>query len=69
MPLGGGKYNDALEDVRERYKILEAILIVVEGARGPGFTAALSAEALANVPKILRDTADQIEAIYRSGEI
>lgn len=61
MPMGPGKYDDITTEVRERLGSTGVLVIVLDGVKGPGFSAQLSAEMLTKVPDILRDVADQIE--------
>ena len=62
MAQGPGKYDDELTDVRTKTGAMNAILIVIDGDKGPGFSAQLTQEHMNKIPKILRMIADQIEA-------
>jgi hypothetical protein len=61
MAQGPGKYDDELTDVRTKTGAMNAILSVLDGRKGPGFSAQLTQEHINRMPKILRMIADQIE--------
>jgi hypothetical protein len=63
MPMGPGKYDaECMRDLVET-QADGVLLIVLGGKKGSGFSlAAFSADILAMVPAILRDTAGEIEA-------
>ena len=64
MALGPGKYDDECTRIRQSRQATSVIVIVFGGDRGPGFSAQVSPTVLLDMPRILRDVADQIE---RSG--
>ena len=61
MTLGPGKYDAQCTAAREASGAEGAILIILGGARGDGFSAQLPPHALVMVPAILREVAKQIE--------
>jgi citrate lyase alpha subunit len=66
MALGPGKYDKLCTHVREQAKADAAIVIVLNGNLGDGFSMQTERlEALVALPDILRDTARQIEESYR----
>jgi hypothetical protein len=69
MPFGAGKYDKQLSECLKDCGAKQGILIVMDGNLGPSFCAHLSEELLFNVPNILRDTAKQIEAMYKKGHV
>jgi len=62
--IGPGKYDDAATVARTATAAEGVLLIVVNGSKGSGFSAQLSAELTLRLPAILREVADEIE---RSG--
>jgi hypothetical protein len=67
MALGPGKYDYLASVVRESSQAEGVILIVIEGARGSGFSVQATAEVTLRLPDILRDMADQIEGDLKGG--
>lgn len=66
MPIGsGGKYDRECEYVRQLLRSRGVLLIVLDGPKGPGFSAQGTPEILAGVPEVLRITADSIEKDLR----
>jgi len=61
MAIGPGKYDDIATVVRTQAKAEGVLLLVVNGARGSGFSAQLSLDLTLTLPTILRDLAKQIE--------
>jgi len=61
VALGPGKYDDLTTLVMERTKADGAILIVIGGALGHGFSVQADARTALNLPKLLRQIADDIE--------
>jgi hypothetical protein len=59
----GGKYDDLCEETRVRACADGAMVIVIGGEHGSGFSVAVSAYVLASgvLPQVLRDVANQIE--------
>lgn len=58
---GPGKYDDLCIYVREQAKAEGAIVIVLGGHKGSGFSVQLPILAADRLPTILRETADKIE--------
>ena len=67
MPFGPGKYGDALTMARKLCGASAAILIVFDGELGRGFSVQAPAGVLIDIPKMLRNTADSIEADLKKG--
>jgi hypothetical protein len=66
MPIGeGGKYDAECEEIRKRLGSQGVLLIVLDGPKGPGFSAQATFEILAGMPELLRITADSIEKDLR----
>lgn len=70
MPLGGGKYDKELEEVRKLVglpmgeiatKPMGALLIVIGGKNGSGFSMAADVATTRRLPELLRTVADLIE--------
>lgn len=61
MPLGAGRYDEEVTELRERLKAQGILLLVVNGERGSGFSAQLSTDDVFALPSVLRQMADQIE--------
>lgn len=61
MMYGPGKYDDLCTAAREGAKAQGAILIIIEGERGDGFSAQVHPDAAARLPDMLRRIADEIE--------
>ena len=62
MALGPGIYDDACTQARLATEAMGAILIIVEGKSGSGFSVQAPLPLLALLPGILRDLANRIEA-------
>jgi len=69
MPLGPGKYDQLCTIAREAAKAEGAMLIVIHGQFGNGFSVQASAEATVALPSILRQVADSIERAFKQGEV
>jgi hypothetical protein len=63
MAIGPGKYDKACTAARESTKASAAVLIVIGGEHGHGFSAQFSDPRIAHgLPLLLRQVAEQIEA-------
>ena len=60
MPVGPGIYDDVCTDVRERTKAQGAIVIIVNGDRGGGFSCQADPLTTLRLPDILESMARQI---------
>jgi hypothetical protein len=61
MALGPGKYDDLCTYVREQSEASAAIVIVVGGNKGPGFSCQITdRRTLYMLPELLEDLARQI---------
>lgn len=65
MTLGPGRYDDACTQARLATKAIGAILIIVEGKDGSGFSVQAPLPLVARLPSVLRDLADKIEKDIR----
>lgn len=69
MTIGPGKYDDLCTDVREKAQALAALVIIIGGKHGGGFSCQTEdPRALIALPAMLRSMADQIEADQRRGK-
>jgi hypothetical protein len=69
MPFGeGGKYDAECAEIRRRLGSRGVLLIVVDGPKGPGFSAQATPEILATIPELLRITATSIENDLRQAQ-
>ena len=68
MPAGPGKYDDACTEARLVTAARAVVLIVIDGEEGSGFSvqSALGADLTAQLPALLRQVADEIEAALPS---
>jgi hypothetical protein len=62
MTLGAGKYDDELTEARRKCGANSAVLIVIDGKRGPGFACQTTVEHLAGLPEMLEFIAVQLRA-------
>lgn len=60
--IGTGRYDDECTAAREAAEAEGAILLVLNGKRGSGFSAQLPADMTIAIPDVLRSVAAQIEA-------
>jgi hypothetical protein len=66
---GPGKYDQLCEQARLKSKARGAMLIIIEGNQGEGFSVQAPIDILFKVPAILRLMADQIERdIYEQAQ-
>lgn len=62
MAIGPGKYDDLCTMVRDRAKADGAVVIVIGGERGTGFSCQLDLAMTLHLPDILESIAAQIRA-------
>jgi predicted component of type VI protein secretion system len=62
VTLGPGKYDQLATHVREQAQALGVVVIVLDGARGSGFSVQAPPAAIMRLPLLLRSLADSIEA-------
>ena len=68
MTIGRGKYDDVCTAVREETNAALALVIIIEGGRGTGFSVQVAYPALIHtVPKLLEDVAAQIRNDIKTG--
>jgi hypothetical protein len=65
--IGAGKYDDALTEARKMCGASAALLIVLDGEKGAGFSCQSTPTHLLKLPTLLRQVAGQIEADLRKG--
>lgn len=61
MALGPGKYDDLATEARKQTQAEGAVVIIVNGVKGSGFSAQLSPELTLKLPSMLRHMADELE--------
>jgi altronate dehydratase len=59
--FGEGRYDDLVADARAKAKAQGALLIILGGSQGSGFSAMVPPLAMAQIPAVLRQMADEIE--------
>ena len=59
--IGPGKYDDICTAARMRHLAKGAIVIIIDGDRGSGFSVQAPPDVTAKLPAVLRYMADQIE--------
>lgn len=69
MPAGGGKYDAEVEYVYQQTQPEAALLIILGGNRGEGFSVKANESALLGLPAILRSVADGIDQDLRNALI
>jgi len=60
MPIGPGKYDDLCTQAREGAKATGAVLIIMEGNKGAGFSVQAPPELLMFIPGFLREIAKEM---------
>lgn len=69
MPVGAGKYDDLCTEAREKTKATGAILIIIDGEKGSGFSVQGDLEILIKLPFLLENVAKQIRDDLENGSI
>jgi subtilisin family serine protease len=69
MAVGPGKYDDLATAVRSAAVARGVIVVVFGGNRGSGFSVQADGPTTLQLPKILRDLADQIDADLTKGKL
>jgi hypothetical protein len=69
MPIGAGKYDELCTYVRSETRAIGAIVMVLDGNKGSGFSVQADLETTMQLPALLRQTADQIEASFKKGKM
>lgn len=62
MPIGSGRYDELCTVTREKAEAAGAILIILGGKLGSGFSVQIPDRDVHAVPKLLREMAGVIEA-------
>lgn len=65
--LGGGKYEAEVDEVWKKVQSLGLILIVIDGVKGHGFECKATVDVTLKLPGVLRQVADEIERMHKSG--
>lgn len=60
--IGAGKYDKLCTHVRMKAKAMAAIVLIIGGKKGSGFSVQAPPDVTEKVPAFLRELADQIEA-------
>jgi hypothetical protein len=68
-PRGPGKYDDLCALVRNRAMARGAIVIVLGGSKGSGFSLQGDEELTRRLPEILEEMIPQIRAALRTGDL
>lgn len=69
MAIGPGKYDDYATTVRLGARAQGVILLVLGGDKGSGFSVQADGPTTLQLPSLLRNIADQIEADFRKGQL
>ena len=69
MPLGPGKYDDLCTMVRRKAKAHGAMVLVIGGERGSGFSVQADIVQTMQLPQTLRSLAQQIEDSFKEGKV
>lgn len=69
MPVGPGKYDDLCTDVRVKANADGAVVIIINGRHGHGFSMQASPAATVGLPRLLRDVAKEIERSLAEGRL
>jgi len=67
--MGKGKYDDLCTYVRTAAKAESAIIMVFGGKDGGGFSVQATSDIVFSLPKLLRETAQQIEDSFKKGQV
>lgn len=67
--IGPGKYDDLCTQTREAAEAMGAMIFILGGKHGDGFSAQLPITAYPDVPLVLRRLADEIERRQPAVEI
>jgi hypothetical protein len=67
MPFGRGKYDAIATFVQEATDAEGAVVLVIEGVKGTGFSVNGTSEMIATLPALLRGLAAHIEGEVSSG--
>lgn len=67
--IGPGKYDDLCQYVMEKAEAKGAIVAVINGNKGFGFSCHLTLEDTIKLPLVLRTMADQIEEDMKNGKL
>lgn len=67
MPIGPGKYDDLCKLVRKRAGSRGAIVLVIDGKKGSGFSCQADLEVTVKLPDILESMAQQIRMSFGGG--
>lgn len=62
MPVGPGKYDELCTHVRQQTGALGAIVIVIQGEKGSGFSCQAIPGVMLGIPALLRMMAAEIES-------
>jgi hypothetical protein len=67
MPVGPGKYDPVLTQIREQTRARGAFLLILDGDQGDGFAVQMPLKETLALPSLLRAMADQIEEMRAGG--
>lgn len=60
MPMGPGAYDDICTDARQKARARGALLVIIGGERGEGFSCQATPADLATLPEILETVAAEL---------
>jgi hypothetical protein len=69
MPIGPGKYDDLCTLVRTKLQARGALLIVIDGTHGSGFSCQADAVTTVQLPEILERVARENRASLEQGRL
>ncbi len=66
--IGSGKYDLICSELRRRTKAKGAMVIILDGNKGSGFSCQLPADSITKIPDALRQMATEIEKDQLAGK-
>jgi hypothetical protein len=69
MPLGPRKYEDLYTQVREQAQARSAMVFILNGTSGSGFSVQADLATHVKLPEIFENVAAQIRAALREGDL
>lgn len=67
--IGPGKYDDLCTYVREKSEAQGALILIINGNKGLGFSCQMTLPDVLALPAMLRAMADEIEADQKKGDL
>ena len=69
MPMGPGKYDPYVTDIREKTGAYGVVLIVLGGEHGNGFSVQADGDTTLRLPELLEQMAADIRASFDQGRV